>query len=443
MKIAVVGLGKIGLPLAVQYARKKHVVVGVDINPTTVDLVNKGLEPFPAEHGLQEYLAETVKTKTLRATLDYKEAISTADAVVIVVPLFVDSDRKPDFSALDKATKLIGKYMQKGTLICYETTLPISTTRERFAKVLESNSGMQIGKDFFVVFSPERVFTGRIFEDLKKYPKIVGGVTPDCGLKGVTFYEKVLDFEARNDLNRPNGVWLVKNAETAEFVKLAETTYRDVNIALANEFALHAEVKGVDIYEVIASANSQIFSHIHQPGISVGGHCIPVYPQFYTWGDPNSVIVKTTRRVNENMPNHVVSQIKQEFGEINKKKILILGVSYRPNVKESAFSGTFEIVRGFENEKAEVQVLDPFFSENEIKNLSLKPYDGILSNVDVIIIHTAHNEFKEFLKQNLPSGLFIYDGRNFFASSPEPEGIRIKVLGKNNICEGVANENRW
>lgn len=443
MKIAVIGLGKIGLPLAVQYARKNHEVIGVDINPLTVEMVNRAIEPFPEEHKLQEYLHETVNSNKLRATLDYKEAISVADAVIIVVPLFVDSNREPDFSALDKATELIGKYMQKGTLICYETTLPISTTRKRFAQVLGSISGMQIGKDFFVVFSPERVFTGRIFEDLKKYPKIVGGVTPQCGLKGEAFYEKVLDFEARNDLDRPNGVWLVENSETAEFVKIAETTYRDVNIALANEFALHAEVKGVNIYEVIASANSQFFSHIHQPGISVGGHCIPIYPHFYTWGDPNSVIVKTTRRVNENMPNHVIAQIKQEFGEIKKKKILILGVSYRPNVKESAFSGTFELVRILENEKAEVQVIDPFFSENEIKNLNLTPYDGILGNVDVIVIHTAHNEFRKFLNQNLPSGLFIYDGRNFFAGSPEPDGIKLKVLGKSNASKGVANEYRW
>lgn len=442
MKIAVVGLGKIGLPLAVQFARKNHEVVGVDINPLTVELVNSGLEPFPEEHKLQEYLAETVKTNKLRATMDYKEAISTADTIIIVVPLLVDSDRKPDFTTLDKVTKLIGKYMQRGTLICYETTLPISTTRERFAPVLEFISGMQIGRDFFVVFSPERVFTGRIFEDLKKYPKIVGGVTLECGLKGLTFYEKVLDFEARKDLDRPNGVWLVKNSDTAEFVKLAETTYRDVNIALANEFALHAELKGVDIYEVIASANSQNFSNIHQPGISVGGHCIPIYPQFYTWSDPDSVIVKTTRRVNENMPNLVVRQIKKEFGELEKKKILVLGVSYRPNVKESAFSGTFEIVKSFEHEKAEVQVLDPFFSENEILNLGLKPYDGILSSIDVIVIHTAHIEFRKFLNQDLPSGLFIYDGRNFFASSPEPRDIRVKVLGKSNAREGVENEHR-
>jgi nucleotide sugar dehydrogenase len=442
MRIAVVGLGKIGLPLAVQFARKNHDVIGVDINPKTVDLINRGLEPFPEENQLQEYLTEMVQANKLRATVDYEEAISVADTVVIVVPLFVDTARNPDFSALDQATNLIGKYMKKGTLICYETTLPIGTTRTRFTEVLESISGHKVGEEFFVVFSPERVFTGRIFQDLKKYPKIVGGVTPECGSKGVKFYESVLDFDVRSDLDKPNGVWLVKNSETAEFVKLAETTYRDVNIALANEFALHAEVKGVDIYEVIDSANSQIFSHIHQPGISVGGHCIPIYPQFYTWGDPDSVIVKTTRRVNENMPRHVVSLIKEEFGELTESKVLILGLSYRPNVKESAFSGTFDVASILENENANVQVLDPYYSENEIKNFGLEPYDGIIANIDVIIIHTAHNEFKEFFKQNLPHSLFVYDGRNLFANESKPNKINLKVLGKSETYKGGKSEHR-
>ncbi len=430
MKIAVVGLGKIGLPLAVQFARKNHEVIGVDINPLTVELVNNGIEPFPEEKKLQEYLGEVVKTNNLRATLDYKEAISAAEAIIIVVPLVVDGDGQPIFSEIDQATLLIAKYIKKGTLVCYETTLPIGTTRDRFTSILEKNSKLQVGKDFYVVFSPERVLTGRIFEDLKKYPKIVGGVTTSCGSKGVKFYEKVIDFEIRNDLKKPNGVWMVENCETAEFIKLAETTYRDVNIALANEFALHAEKKGIDIYEVISSANSQIFSHIHQPGISVGGHCIPVYPQLYTWSDSESVIVKTARKVNKAMPKHVIFQFKKDLGELDGKKILILGVSYRPNVKESAFSGTFDLVKLLELECADVQVLDPHFDGNEIIKLGLKPFDGILNNIDAILIHTAHLKFQDFFGQSLPLGCYIYDGRNFFAENPKPKGARVRILGQ-------------
>ena len=442
MKISVIGLGKIGLPLAVQYARKGFEVLGVDINPITVGLINKGIEPFPEEKDLQKFLSDVIKSKKLSATLDFQEAISDTDVIVVVVPLFIDENREPDFAAMDMATEMIGRYMKKGALICYETTLPIGTTRTRFTSKLQEISNLRVGVDFNVVFSPERVFTGRIFEDLKKYPKIVGGVTPKCGLKGVTFYEKVLDFESRNDLHQPNGVWQVRNSETAEFVKLAETTYRDVNIALANEFALHAETKDVDVYEVIESANSQRFSHIHQPGISVGGHCIPIYPQFYTWGNPDSVIVETTRKVNENMPKRIVLQIKNEFGELAHKKILILGVSYRPNVKESAFSGTFDLVKNFGNENAQVQVLDPYYSDSELISLGLAPYDGNVRNIDVVVIHTAHMEFKKFLQQEVPSGLFVYDGRNFFAKEPVPKNIQLRVFGKNRLLGGEQNENR-
>ena len=281
MNIAVIGMGKIGLPLAVQYAKKGNSVIGVDINPKTVELINQGLEPFPEEAYLKEYLRDVVSKQKLRATIDYSEAIKPADVIIVVVPLFINETAEPDFVEMDKATALIGANIKKGSLICYETTLPIGATRNRFVPSLEKNSGMKVGIDFHVVFSPERVFTGRIFEDLRKYPKIVGGITQICSEKGVNFYSKVLDFDERIDLTKPNGVWKVENTESAEFVKLAETTYRDVNIGLANQFAIYADKIKVNIYEIIESANSQYFSHIHQPGISVGGHCIPVYPQFY------------------------------------------------------------------------------------------------------------------------------------------------------------------
>jgi len=204
MKIAVIGMGKIGLPLAVQYARKGHEVIGVDINSKTIDLVNKGIEPFPEEEHLQEYLHEVVKSKRLRATTSYEEAISVADVIVVVVPLFINDHAEPDFTAIDSATKNIGEHLKKDSLVCYETTLPIGTTRKRFTPALENESGLNVGKDFFVVFSPERVFTGRIFEDLRKYPKIVGGVTISCGLKGVEFYQSVMEFGKLTQRKVPN-----------------------------------------------------------------------------------------------------------------------------------------------------------------------------------------------------------------------------------------------
>jgi nucleotide sugar dehydrogenase len=433
MKIAVIGMGKIGLPLAVQYAKKGNSVIGVDINPKTVESINQGLEPFPEEAYLKEYLRDVVSKQKLSATLDYSEAIKPADVIIVVVPLFVNEKAEPDFVEMDKATAMIGANIKKGSLICYETTLPIGITRTRFVPSLEKNSGMKVGRDFNVVFSPERVFTGRIFEDLRKYPKIVGGITQICTEKGADFYSKVLDFDVRDDLAKPNGVWKTESTESAEFVKLAETTYRDVNIALANQFAIYADKIKVNIYEIIESANSQYFSHIHQPGISVGGHCIPVYPQFYLWGDTSATIVEDARTTNTYMPRYAVESMMNILGDLNGKNILVLGLSYRANVKESAFSGCFEVNKELKNYGAKIEVIDPLFSDKEIEDLGLKSYSGKNAEVDGIIIHTNHMEFISILKTPFPNCKAIIDGRNFLKDIQEINSIPIVRIGGGSI----------
>jgi UDP-N-acetyl-D-glucosamine dehydrogenase len=428
MKIAVVGMGKIGLPLAVQYAKKGNTVIGIDINPKTVELINQGLEPFPEEAHLKEYLADVVSKGLLKATQDYEEGVKNAEVVVVVVPLFVNEKAVPEFSAIDQATALIGSNLKKGSLICFETTLPIGTTKTRLVPLLEKQSGLKAGTDFNVVFSPERVFTGRIFEDLRKYPKIVGGISQHCTIKGVNFYTQVLDFDSREDLLKPNGVWAVESTESAEFVKLAETTYRDVNIALANQFALHAEKLGVNIYEIIESANSQYFSHIHNPGISVGGHCIPVYPRLYLEGNPTDALVEVARKINESIPEHVVNFIERSIGSLKDLNFLILGVSFRPKVKEHFLSGVFELNDLLNRKGGKIQVLDPLYTKEEIINMGLKSYDGLTEKIDVIIIHTAHLEFIEFLNQNFKNCKLLYDGRNVLKSINK-NGVNTKIFG--------------
>ena len=281
MRIAVLALGKIGLPLAVQFADAGHDVVGVDVNARTVELVNAGTEPFPGEANLAEKLAATVAAGRLRATTDYADAVPGADAVVLVVPLFVDEETaEPDFAWMDAATRALGEHLTPGTLVSYETTLPVGTTRGRWRPMLEETSGLVEGRDFHVVFSPERVLTGRVFADLRKYPKLVGGLSAEGAARATAFYEAVLTFDERDDLPRPNGVWDLGSAEAAEMAKLAETTYRDVNIGLANQFGRFAAENGIDVYQVIEASNSQPYSHIHRPGIAVGGHCIPVDPYY-------------------------------------------------------------------------------------------------------------------------------------------------------------------
>ena len=427
MKIAVVALGKIGLPLAVQFAKKGHHVIGCDVNQKTVDLINAGTEPFPGENFLAEYLAEVVTSDHLTATTDTTKAVSESDAVVIVVPLFVNEEGIPDFGWMDAATEKIAAGLQPGTLVSYETTLPVGTTRNRFAPALEAGSGLKAGVDFHLVFSPERVLTGRVFADLRKYPKLVGGIDEASTAAGIDFYEAVLDFDNRPDLVEKNGVWNLGTAEASEMAKLAETTYRDVNIALANQFAIFAEGANIDIAKVIAASNSQPYSHIHQPGIAVGGHCIPIYPRFYLWNDPEATVVRSAREANAAMPAHAVKLLADNFGDLAGKRVAVLGISYRGGVKESAFSGVFGVVTALKSRGAVVVVQDPMYTDAEIVGLGFEPY-AIGQSVDAVILQADHKEYKSLTRSDFPGVQAVVDGRR----TMDPKnfaGVSFRVIG--------------
>jgi UDP-N-acetyl-D-glucosamine dehydrogenase len=435
MIISVVGMGKIGLPLAVQYASQGHTVMGIDISQKTVDLINAGQEPFPGEAGLAEALPELTQKGLLTATTSYESAIPQSDAVVVVVPLFVDAHDQPDFGWMDSATKSIGTNLTTNTLVIYETTLPIGTTRNRWKPRLESESGLQEGHDFHLVFSPERVLTGRVFEDLRKYPKLVGGLSSEGAQKAIEFYHSVLEFDARDDLSDGNGVWDLGSAEAAEMAKLAETTYRDVNIALANQFALHAQDVGVDIYKVIKACNSQPFSHIHRPGISVGGHCIPVYPRLYLSTDHSGNVVDAARKLNAGMPKRMIEEIASRIGDLQGVNVLILGVAYRPGVKESAFSGVFDLVFELERLGATASVIDPLYSNEEVLKLGLTPYDPQIPP-KALILHTDHKEFLDLKQLEFPDVEVVLDGRNAGIGS-EWSNIEVLRLG---VGAGVTHD---
>ena len=427
MKIALVALGKIGLPLAVQFAMKGHQVIGCDVNQKTVDLVNSGTEPFPGEAHLDEYLKQVVGSGHLTATTDTTTAVAQADAVVVVVPLFVDNDGVPDFGWMDAATEKIAQGLKPGTLVSYETTLPGGTTRTRFAPAIEKISGLKAGVDFHLVFSPERVLTGRVFADLRKYPKLVGGVNESSTKAGVDFYNAVLDFDDRPDLTEKNGVWDLLTCEASEMAKLAETTYRDVNIALANQFAIFAESANIDIAKVIAASNSQPYSHIHQPGIAVGGHCIPIYPRFYLWNDPQATVVRAAREANAAMPEHAVSILADALGSLSSKTVSVLGISYRGGVKESAFSGVFPTVDALKKAGATVLVHDPMYTDEEISALGFTPYKMGMA-VDGVILQADHAEYKKLTSADFPGVKALVDGRR--SLSPENfNGVAFRVIG--------------
>ena len=410
MKITVVALGKIGLPLAVQFASKGHTVFGADVNPETVRLVNAGIEPFPGEKDLDSKLKQVIEAGLFTATTDTTLVVSQSDVVVVVVPLFVDEMGEPDFGWMDAATKDIAHGLKSGTLVSYETTLPVGTTRNRFARMLSELSGLQAGSDFDLVFSPERVFTGRIFHDLRKYPKLVGGINQQSTKRGIDFYEQVLDFDLRDDLPQPNGVWNLGSSEASELAKLAETTYRDVNIGLANQFARFAADNGVNIYAVIDACNSQPFSHIHQPGIAVGGHCIPIYPRMYLWNDPDATVVRAAREANSSMPLYAVDKLEALHGDLNSATVAVLGAAYRGGVKETAFSGVFPTVVALETKGANVFVHDPMYTDDELKHFGFNPYH-LGEQVDAVIVQANHADYVSLSSADLPGVKTIIDGR--------------------------------
>ena len=429
MKITVVGLGKIGLPLAVQFAKSGHDVLGADVSQPVVDLVNAATEPFPGEAHLAEYLAEVVPAGRLVATTDTADAVSQSDAVVVVVPLFVDEQARPDFGWMDSATDDIARGLKPGTLVIYETTLPVGTTRTRWRPRLEEGSGLAEGSDFHLVFSPERVLTGRVFADLRKYPKLLGGLSEAGAAKAVEFYEQVLQFDERPDLERGNGVWDLGSAEAAEMAKLAETTYRDVNIGLANQFGAFAAKNGIDVFQVIEASNSQPYSHIHRPGIAVGGHCIPVYPRLYLWNDPDATVVRAAREANAAMPAYTVGlTVGAAGGTLQGKTVAVLGASYRGGVKETAFSGVFGTVDALREAGATVVVQDPMYSAQELAKFGWDSYT-LGDPVEVVVVQADHAEYRELSAKDFPDVQVVVDGRRVLDPA-RFEDVRLLVVGQ-------------
>ncbi|BFU46593.1 nucleotide sugar dehydrogenase [Krasilnikovia sp. MM14-A1004] len=426
MRVVVVALGKIGLPLAVQFAGKGHHVVGADVDERVVRLVNEGTVPFPGEADLDVRLKEAVVAGSLSATTDTTAAVADADVVVVVVPLFVDAEGRPDFGWMDDATRAIAAGLRPGTLVSYETTLPVGTTRGRWAPMLQQGSGLSAGQDYDLVFSPERVLTGRVFADLRRYPKLVGGVTAASARRGVAFYESVLDFDDRPELPRPNGVWDMGSAEAAELAKLAETTYRDVNIGLANQFARFAGTVGVDVARVIEACNTQPYSHIHTPGIAVGGHCIPVYPRLYLWNDPAATVVRAAREANAAMPSYAVDLLAAAAGDLDGLDVLVLGAAYRGGVKETAFSGVFATVEALRRRGARAYVSDPMYTADELAALGLPAHQG--QRVAAAVVQADHAEYRTLSAAQLPGVRVLVDGRR--VTDPELwQGVHRVVIG--------------
>ncbi len=436
--VAVVGLGKIGLPLAVQYALHGHRVIGCDINPGVVESVNAGKSSILEEPELATEVARVVEAGLLSATVQTTEAVRNAEVVVIIVPVVIDARHEVSFDSIDASTREIGAGLQPGTLVIYETTLPVGTTSLRFRGNLESTSNLQAGRDFYLAYSPERVSSGSIFRDLRTYPKIVGAINVQSTTVAVAFYRSVLDAE----------IITMSSSDEAEFVKLIETTYRDVNIALANEFACFADAHGLDVAAAIAGANTQPYSHIHSPGVGVGGHCIPIYPYFLLAGAektpyidyPMLMLPRYARQINDAMAEYAVRRIEGITGSLAGQSVLILGVAYRGDVRAVAFTSAQLLQDALLEHGATVYADDPLFSTDELDALGYTPFTPVVEGeIRAIIVQANHKAYQSFDFSRFVSCQVVLDGRKaLYHEKIESLNMRYAFIG-----DGVREQLDW
>ena len=416
--VTVVGAGKMGLPLAAQFASHGWSVIAVDVNEAVVGAVNEGRAHVTEEPSLAERVAAAHAAGLLRATTDGTAAARESDVVVLIVPVMLDDQQRPDYRHMDAAVAAIAPGVPAGASVIFETTLPVGDTRSRYAPRLEAATGLVADRDFFVAFSPERLFTGAVFRNLATYPKLVGGIGPASTDRAALFYASVLDAE----------VVAMSTAEAAELSKLADTTYRDVNIAFANELARYADRLGVDVLEVIRAANSQPYSHIHQPGLGVGGHCIPVYPHFLLSRAPEMELVELARRVNDGQIDVAIGALREVLGSLEEVPVLVLGLTYREGVKELAYSRAVPLIDGLRSGGARVSAWDPLLSAGEVERCGAAPWTwGAPSDARAIIVQTADPAFRDLDPAWFPDLEVLLDGRNSLRDVALPE--RVLVIG--------------
>jgi len=366
VKVAVIGLGKAGLPLASVMADSGLNVMGIDIDQERCDKVNCGINPIPEEDGLSE-LIQKHGGKNLIASSSYQNAKKCANFVVIV-PLFIDENNNPDFNIMESAFRNVGKILKRGDLVILETSVPPGTTEGLVRKWLKEESHLQDG-EFHLAYSPERIMTGYSISRLREFPKVIGGIDEESGSLAFELYKQFV----------PN-LHMVSSARVAEFIKIIEGSYRDVNIALANEIFKISQELEVDFYEARKYANHQ-YCHIHLPSTGVGGHCIPVYPWFlikemekrekYSFAD----LERTSRTLNDQMTEYwaekIILKCMTVKKPLNQVKICIMGITYRKGVKGIYHSRNLALARLLKEKGLTIGVYDQLYSKEEIEDMDL------------------------------------------------------------------------
>jgi UDP-N-acetyl-D-glucosamine dehydrogenase len=384
MKVGVIGLGYVGLPLAVAFAEVGDEVVALDVDPLKISAVTAGdsyIEDIPSER-LRAVLPK------IRATYRYAD-LAKADAVIICVPTPLTENREPDLSPLDAAAKSLAQVLQPGQLIVLESTTYPGTTRERLLPLLES-SGLRVGQDINLAFSPERVDPGRTDYTLRTTPKVIGGVTPACLDRADDLYSRVCDHTVR-----------VSTPEAAELTKLLENIFRSVNIALVNELAMLTDRMGIDIWEVVDAASTKPYGFMRfEPGPGMGGHCLPVDPFYLTWRarefHMSTEFIELAGKINQYMPYHCAERVEEALNDIAKpvkgSRILILGASYKGGVGDIRESPALRIIEVLQSRGGIVSYHDDYVASLAKFGLESVPLDPAVAEADVVVLVTAHPE---------------------------------------------------
>lgn len=387
-KICVIGMGYIGLPTASTFAMNGVETLGVDINPAIIETLNRG-EIHIHEPGLHQAFADAVKSGKFKAALKPEEA----DAFIIAVPTpFKENGtgeyngityKLADMDAVTSAAESIVPYLKKGNVVVLESTSPPRTTFDLVAPILEKSS-LKAGVDFHLCYSPERVLPGQILRELIENSRVIGGVTPESAQAGADLYSIFV-----------KGKIIQTDATTAEMVKLMENTYRDVNIAIANEFSRLANKFGVDVWEAISIANLHPRVKILSPGPGVGGHCISVDPWFFVEAAPElTPLIYHSRQVNDAQPHFVVDVVKRTIGSLKGKRIAALGLAYKPDVDDLRESPAVEVVHLLQKEGAQVFACEPFKPDANLPGVTIPPtLDDAIRDADVVLLLVKHTEF--------------------------------------------------
>ena len=418
MKIAVIGLGYVGLPLAMVFAEAGTQVVGIEAVAARCDEINAGrsyIQDVPSDA-----LEVVVDAGLVSATTDYA-ATEDCDAVIICLPTPLNANREPDLTLVKEATAKLAGHLRRGQLVTLESTTYPGTTRDELAPILEAGSGMTAGVDFHLAFSPERVDPGRTDYTTKSTPKVVGGLTPACTQRAVQVYGPALDH-----------VVPVSTPEVAEMTKLLENIFRSVNIALMNELAMLCDRMKVDVWEVIDAAATKPFGFMKfQPGPGLGGHCIPIDPFYLSWKarefDFWTEFIELAGKVNENMPYFCVEKLHRALNtrgkSLNGAKVLVLGVAYKADIDDLRESPALKVIRLLRTQGADVAYHDSYCPELAEFGLSSVPIDDhrAFAAYDAVAIVTAHSDVD--YREVVHEADLVLDFRNATAGIPSTANV--------------------